>query len=59
MFKTGQAKDNAKDSDEEQGVAEDKLADFKKGISEYVLTQFYVKKRKEAEKEKKKMATEL
>ncbi len=63
-FKTGQSKPlDANDSDDhEHGIAEDKLADFKKGISEYVLTQFYVKKRKEAEKQEgvsKKMPSEL
>jgi hypothetical protein len=34
-------------------VQEDKNADFKKGFSEYFLTKFYVKKKKECEKEGK------
>jgi len=62
MFKTGQSSASGNgglDSDEEQGISEDKLAEFKKGISEYLLTHFYVKKRKEADKEKKKMSSEL
>jgi hypothetical protein len=30
-------------------VQEDKTADFRKGLSEYLLTRFYVKKRKDGE----------
>ena len=40
-FKTGQGakgKDNLMSDNEDEAIAEDKLADFKKGISEYVLT---------------------
>jgi len=36
------------DSDNEKGdTGEDKLADFRRGLSEYILTKFYLKKKKE------------
>lgn len=35
------------DSDREGDVGEDKLVDFRRGMSEYLLTKFYLKKKKE------------
>ena len=36
------------DSDnEKEGTGEDKLVDFRRGMSEYLLTKFYPKKKKE------------
>jgi len=47
--------DRGFDSDSEKGGADDadqeKHAEFKRGFSEYLLTKFYAKKKKEAEKE--------
>jgi len=45
---SGKQEEDDDDDDEEGHGGEDKLADFKKGISEYILTKFYVKKKKEA-----------
>jgi hypothetical protein len=42
---------NEDEEEEEQVDNEDKLADFKKGVAEYLLTKFYVKKKKEAKGE--------
>jgi hypothetical protein len=35
------------DNEEEAGKDEDKLVDFRRGLSEYLLTKFYLKKKKE------------
>jgi hypothetical protein len=41
------------ESDSDEGdVGEDKLAEFRRGLSEYLLTKFYLKKKKEGALEK-------
>lgn len=46
-LKAGQAKANAQDSDAEP--EDDKLGDFRRGLSEYLLTRFYLKKKRDGE----------
>ena len=46
--KKAAAKDHSDESgQEDEGIEEDKLGDFRRGLSEYLLTKFYLKKKKE------------
>jgi hypothetical protein len=39
--------DSDSDNEKGAGAGEDKLVDFRRGLSEYILTKFYLKKKKE------------
>ena len=47
MEDTDYSVDESEDEDDDNRPKEDKLADFRKGFSEYLLTKYYLKKRKD------------